>query len=117
MKTLKRTMQSINAVMIAGAIIVPSVASAEEVNVGVLVPLTGELGEFGKIVSGAIEIGVKQVNAAGGTSCGMLRTVIADTGGSPEKAIREATNMIENDDAVAILGPTSGPMVALVDLA
>lgn len=117
MKILKRTMHSINAVMMVGAIIVPSVASAEEVNVGVLVPLTGELGEFGKIVSGAIEIGVKQVNAAGGTSCGMLRTVIADTGGSPEKAIREATKMIENDDAVAILGPTSGPMVALVDLA
>ena len=88
-----------------------------EVTVGVLVPLTGELGEFGKIVADAIEFGVGEINDAGGTRCGMIRTVIADTGGDAETGIREATNMIESEDAVAILGPTSGVMVALVDLA
>ncbi len=90
---------------------------AGEVTVGVLVPLTGELGEFGEIVADAIEFGVGEINAAGGTSCGTIRTVIADTGGDAETGIREATNMIESEGAVAILGPTSGVMVALVDLA
>jgi ABC-type branched-subunit amino acid transport system substrate-binding protein len=88
-----------------------------EVTIGVLVPLTGELGEFGKIVADAIEFGVGEINAAGGTVCGNIRTVVADTGGDPETGIREATNMIESEGAIAILGPTSGIMVALVDLA
>jgi len=92
-------------------------ASAQEVTIGVLVPLTGELGEFGKIVANGIELGVTQINEAGGTSCGMLRTVVADTGGNPEVGIREASKMIDSEGAVAILGPTSGVMVALVDLA
>ena len=92
-------------------------ASAQEVTVGVLVPLTGELGEFGKIVANAVQLGVAEINAAGGTSCGNIRTVVADTGGNPEHGIREASKMIESEGAVAVLGPTSGVMVALVDLA
>lgn len=92
-------------------------ADRGEVTIGVLVPLTGELGEFGKIVADAIEFGVGEINAAGGTVCGDIRTVVADTGGDPETGIREATNMIESEGAIAILGPTSGIMVALVDLA
>lgn len=92
-------------------------ADVGEITVGVLVPLTGELGEFGKIVADAIEFGVEEINAAGGTRCGTIRTVVADTGGDAETGIREATNMIESEDAVAVMGPTSGVMVALVDLA
>ena len=100
--------------IIAGGV---AVAPADEVTVGVLVPLTGELGEFGEIVANAVELGVAEVNAAGGTSCGTLRTIVADTGGNPETGIREATKMIESEGAVALLGPTSGVMVALVDMA
>ena len=92
-------------------------ATAEEVTVGVLVPLTGELGEFGKIVAGGVELGANEINAADGTSCGNIRLVVADTGGNPEVGIREASKMIESENAVAVLGPTSGVMVALVDLA
>lgn len=91
--------------------------AAGEVTIGVLVPLTGELGEFGAIVADAIKFGVSEINAAGGTQCGIIRTVVADTGGDAETGIREATNMIESEGAVAVLGPTSGVMVALVDLA
>ncbi len=92
-------------------------ASAAEVTIGVLVPLTGELGEFGSIVAKGVELAANEINAAGGTSCGTIRTVVADTAGEPDHAIRAATKMIESDGAVAILGPTSGEMVALVDLA
>ncbi len=96
----------------------PQAASAEEgVTFGVLVPLTGELGEFGKIVANGVQLAVNQINDEGGTSCGPIRTVVADTGGNPETGIREASKMIESESAVAILGPTSGVMVALADLA
>ncbi|MCV2866306.1 ABC transporter substrate-binding protein [Defluviimonas sp. WL0075] len=103
--------------LLAGALAVSTASARADVTIGVLVPLTGELGEFGKIVAGAVELGVAEVNAAGGTKCGNLRTVVADTGGNPEVGIREATKMIESEGAVAVVGPTSGVMVALVDLA
>lgn len=116
MKLLKNRLCGMTALVAVAAVAMPSVAAADA-TIGILVPLTGELGEFGEIVADAIKLGVTEINEAGGTSCGMLRTVIADTGGSPEHAIREATNMIDSEGAVAILGPTSGEMVALVDLA
>lgn len=102
----------------AAALLATTALARADVTVGVLVPLTGELGEFGEIVANAVDLGVEQINAAGGiTGCGTLHTVVADTGGDPTVGVREATGMIESDGAVAILGPTSGVMVALVDLA
>ncbi|WP_413849855.1 ABC transporter substrate-binding protein [Albidovulum sp.] len=119
MKTMKTTRSMLlKSTLLAGTFAATSLAAqAQEVTVGILVPLTGELGEFGKIVAEAVELGVAEVNAAGGTKCGTIRTVVADTGGNPETGIREATKMIESEGAVALVGPTSGVMVALVDLA
>ncbi|MGE0007305.1 MAG: ABC transporter substrate-binding protein [Parvibaculaceae bacterium] len=106
-----------NALMAGTLLAGISAAQAKDVTIGILVPLTGELGEFGEIVANGIKLGAEEINAAGGTKCGTIRTVIADTGGNPEVAIREASKMIEAEGAVAILGPSSGEMVALVDLA
>ncbi|MEM6887039.1 MAG: ABC transporter substrate-binding protein [Pseudomonadota bacterium] len=113
----KRSMLLKGLIASTALVAVSATALAEEVTVGVLVPLTGELGEFGKIVAGGVELGANEINAAGGTSCGNIRLVVADTGGNPEVGIREASKMIESENAVAVLGPTSGVMVALVDLA
>ena len=119
MKNTLKEIMLVKAALLSTALIAagPVTGSADEVTVGVLVPLTGGLGEFGKIVANAGERGAKEINAAGGTSCGNIRTVVADTGGSAETGIREASKMIESEGAVAVLGPTSGVMVALVDLA
>ncbi|MBE3640201.1 ABC transporter substrate-binding protein [Mangrovicoccus algicola] len=115
--TLARSAAALAALTTALTAMQPAFAQTDGVTLGVLVPLTGELGEFGKIVADAVQLGVDQVNEAGGTKCGPLRTVVADTGGSAEQAIREANKMIDSEGAVAILGPASGEMVALVDLA
>lgn len=112
-----RKMHAAMAALVTSTALAAPVFAQDGVTVGVLVPLTGELGEFGSIVANAVQLGVDEINAAGGTTCGPLRTVVADTGGSAETAIREATKMIDTEGAVAILGPTSGAMVALVDLA
>lgn len=92
-------------------------SGGEGVALGVLVPLTGELGAFGEIVAGGVELAANEVNGSGGLVCAPLELVVADFGGDPEAGIREATRMIESNGAVAILGPTSETMVALADLA
>ena len=86
------------------------------VTVGVLAPLTGEIGEFGQIVSEAFEMGINEINATGLNSCGDIRLQFADTETNPEVAIREADQMIGGaENLVGFFGPSSGEMVALVD--
>lgn len=94
-----------------------STTQTEEVTIGVITSLTGELGAYGEIVASGIKVAVDQINAAGGTKCGMIRTIVADGKADPQMGIREATKMIKSQGAVAILGPTSPVIVALVDLA
>lgn len=62
--TIFKTKLSGPAALMAATMLAAPAATAQEVTLGVLVPLTGELGEFGEIVAGAIELGVEQVNAA-----------------------------------------------------
>lgn len=88
------------------------------VTIGVLAPLTGEIGEFGQIVSEAFELGIEEINATGLNTCGEIRLQFADTETNPEVAIREADQMIgSTENLVGFFGPSSGEMVALVDTA
>jgi len=93
-------------------------AEGDFVTIGVLAPLTGEIGEFGQIVSEAFELGINEINATGLNTCGEIRLQFADTETNPEVAIREADQMIGNtENLVGFFGPSSGEMVALVDTA
>ncbi len=88
------------------------------VTIGVLAPLTGEIGEFGQIVSEAFELGIDEINATGLNTCGEIRLQFADTETNPEVAIREADQMIGSaENLVGFFGPSSGEMVALIDTA
>lgn len=89
-----------------------------ELKLGVLVPLTGELGDFGGIWQDAFELAVSDVNDSGLLPDGWEMTItVGDEQTDPEEGLRAARNMIENQDVSAIVGPTSGPIVAMVDLA
>ncbi|WP_395015096.1 ABC transporter substrate-binding protein [Dongia sp.] len=104
-------------VVTSTAVVGIGAAAAKDITVGVLVPLTGELGRFGEIVASGFDLALDEINAAGGTKCGNLRFVVDDTRGQPDHALRAASKMIDTDKAVAIIGPSSSEMVALVDLA
>jgi branched-chain amino acid transport system substrate-binding protein len=89
----------------------------EGVTIGVLVPLTGEEGEFGEIVANTAQLAVDEINASGLNPCGQISLEIADTQTNPEEGIRQGNRLMESEDVVAIVGPTSETMVALVDAA
>lgn len=88
----------------------------EGVTIGLLAPLSGELGTFGEIVSRGYESAAETVNATGLLGCGPISLVSADSQTDPEVGRQEAERMISNG-AVAIAGPTSDVTVALVPLA
>jgi ABC-type branched-subunit amino acid transport system substrate-binding protein len=84
------------------------------VKMGVLVPLTGELGSFGEGWRKAAELAQSQVNKVGGLpGDAKLELVVDDEATDPETALRAARRMIGSAGVSAIIGPTSGPMVAV----
>ena len=95
-----------------------SEAGGDFVTIAVLAPLTGEIGEFGQIVSEAFEMGINEINETGLNTCGEIRLQFGDTETNPEVAIREAEQLIAStENLVGFFGPSSGDMVALVDTA
>lgn len=88
------------------------------VTIGVLAPLTGEIGEFGQTITETFEWAIQEINATGLNTCGEIRLQFADTETNPEVAIREADQMIgSTENLVGFFGPSSGEMVALIDTA
>lgn len=88
----------------------------EGVTVGLLAPLSGELGSFGEYVGNGYRTAAETINDTGLLECGPISFVSADSKTDPEVGRQEAERMI-SDGAVAIVGPTSDVMVALVPVA
>jgi ABC-type branched-subunit amino acid transport system substrate-binding protein len=79
----------------------------EPVKIGVLNPLTGQLGSLGPSWEDAARLAAEQINAAGGLFDGRpLELVVEDTETNPTRASEAARDAIEQG-AVAIVGPAS----------
>jgi branched-chain amino acid transport system substrate-binding protein len=91
-------------------------SDGEGVTVGLLAPLSGELGSFGEYVGNGYRTAAETINDTGLLECGPISFVSADSKTDPEVGRQEAERMI-SDGAVAIVGPTSDVMVALVPVA
>jgi ABC-type branched-subunit amino acid transport system substrate-binding protein len=89
------------------------------VSIGLLIPLTGEYGDFGATWQKAVEMIVEEANATGALPDGAtLKIEVADEAtGDAEQAVEAARKMIDSQGVSAIVGPTSGPMLALEPIA
>lgn len=97
------------ALFIGGMLIPASVYAAETVKVGAILAVTGPASFLGGPEARTLEMLVEQTNAAGGINGKKVELVIKDSGGNPEKAISFAKQLIEEEQVVAVLGPsTSG---------
>ena len=94
----------------------PLAATGDPIVIGAIFSVTGAggapLGEPEKITA---EMVAKQVNDAGGINGRPLKLIIEDDGSEESKAVLAAKKLIEQDNVLAIIGPTlSGPSLALV---
>jgi branched-chain amino acid transport system substrate-binding protein len=86
--------------------------------IGALLSVTGPAAFLGAPEARTLEQLTEEINARGGLRGRPVRLVVKDTGGSPEKAISFARQLIEEDQAFAIIGPaTSGETMAVKALA
>ncbi len=81
----------------------------DTIKVGAIFSVTGPASFLGAPEAKTVEMLVDQVNKQGGVNGKDIEVIIKDSGGSPEKAISFAKQLIEEDKVFAIIGPsTSG---------
>lgn len=99
-------------VLSAQLILQPAYAAA--VKIGAIFSVTGPAAFLGAPESKTAKMLVDKINADGGINGQKLQLIIKDSGGSPEKAVSFAKQLIEEDKVLAIIGPsTSGETMAI----
>ncbi len=92
--------------------------AAEPLKVGALLSITGPAAFLGGPEQRTLEMAVEELNAKGGLAGRPVQLVVKDTGGSPEKAVSFAKQLIDEEQVFAIIGPaTSGETMAVKALA
>jgi branched-chain amino acid transport system substrate-binding protein len=92
--------------------------AADTIKIGALLSVTGPASNLGAPEARTLEMLVHDINAKGGIAGKHIELLIKDTGGSPEKAISFARQLIEEEKVFAIIGPsTSGETMAVKNIA
>jgi branched-chain amino acid transport system substrate-binding protein len=99
------------ALLVAGALVVGSCASAQTttIKIGVNAPLTGDIPKVGEGTKYAAEMWLEDINAAGGLEVGgkkyKVELVIDDNESKAESAVTVNTKLITQDEVMMIIGP------------
>jgi branched-chain amino acid transport system substrate-binding protein len=100
---------AVMALAIGGLLMPASPHAAETYKIGAILAVTGPASFLGGPEARTLEMLAEQTNAAGGINGKPVELIIKDSGANPEKAISFAKQLIEEDQVLAVLGPsTSG---------
>jgi branched-chain amino acid transport system substrate-binding protein len=85
-------------------------AYGQEVPIGFFAPITGPAAADGASAKNAVELGLKEVNDAGGIKGKKVNLIIYDDRLNPQEAVAIANKLIEKDKVVGVVsGSYSGP--------
>lgn len=77
---------------------------ATPIKIGMYAPLTGSGAAVGETEQRSVEIGIEQVNEAGGINGRPLELVIYDDAGTTEGAVKAVNRLVEMDEVQVIIG-------------
>lgn len=81
----------------------------DEIRIGVIAELTGDLAAVGASCRNAVELGARRVNEAGGIELAgrkhLVRVFVEDNGDKSDQSVATAQKLIAQDRVVAIIGP------------
>lgn len=80
-------------------------SNSDEIVLGMIGPLTGNLAEYGGKEKNGAELAIEEINANGGILGKQIKYVTYDTEGDATKAIDLFNRLIENDKMTALVGP------------
>jgi branched-chain amino acid transport system substrate-binding protein len=88
--------------------------AAQNIKVGVVLPLTGDQAKFGEIEKRSFDLALEEINAAGGVKGSKLEFVIEDDTGRPEVGRSVVEKLITKDKVVMIGGGYSSSVTYAV---
>jgi len=105
---------------VIAAVLLPAVFAApsgQPIKIGAIFAVTGPAANLGAPEERTARMLEEEINKAGGVLGRPLKIIIKDSGASSEKAISFAKQLIDEENVVAIVGPTtSGESMAIKDL-
>jgi branched-chain amino acid transport system substrate-binding protein len=100
------------------ALFVAPARAANTIKIGAILSVTGPASNLGAPEAKTLEMLVDDINTNGGIIGKKVELVVKDSGGSPEKAVSFAKQLIEEEKVFAIIGPsTSGETMAIKNIA
>ena len=106
------------ALLLMCTLIVSPVFAKDAIKVGAILAVTGPASFLGAPEAKTLQMLADEINAKGGIKGSKIELIIKDSGGSPEKAISFAKQLIEEDKVLAIIGPsTSGETMKIKNIA
>ncbi len=85
-----------------------------EIKIGVLLPLSGDIGAIGSKMLNGAKLAAKIVNDSGGIGGRPVKLIIEDTMGLPDKAIEAVKKLVEVEGIKVIVGPATSPEVLAI---
>lgn len=99
-------------------LVMNSFAQAASIKIGAILAETGPAAFLGGPEVRSLNMLVDEINAKGGINGKTIELIVKDSGGSPEKAVSFAKQLIEEDKVFAIIGPsTSGESLNIKKIA
>lgn len=83
--------------------------SAETIKIGVFGPFSGDAAATGTAEKEAVDLAIKDKNAAGGIRGKQIEAVYADDAGKPEEAVNVAKRLTARDNVSIMIGSISSP--------
>ncbi|MBC8209254.1 MAG: ABC transporter substrate-binding protein [Desulfobulbaceae bacterium] len=108
--------KAVLATMAASLMLAPA-AMAGTIKVGAILAVTGGASFLGGPEARTLEMLVEELNAKGGINGDKIELILKDSAASPEKAISFAKQLIEEEQVLAIIGPsTSGEAMKIKNI-
>lgn len=88
--------------------------TGDEIIIGGLAPLTGDVSQYGVAVNNGVLLAVEDINAAGGVLGKQIKYIVEDEQGDPTQAINAYTKLYQSDNIIALVGDvTTKPTIAV----
>ena len=94
----------------AALALMPGIASACDITVGLVLELTGEAGAYGQAGAKSVEMAFRDLNDAGGVAGCMLKTDTRDSQTQANVAVDAATQLVQVGKVPVIIGGIISPM-------
>ena len=93
-------------------IVAGTVALADVISVGVVLPLSGHTANFGTEALRGINLAVETVNAAGGVRNRKLSLTVRDNAADPAQTSEAVSDLVADAEVMAVVGPVTSTCAA-----